>query len=66
MNNALWSPRGARAGERNRATGYTPRHNFLLTYNLLYSAHLNRRSPFCQSLELLLTQENRLLFFELL
>ncbi len=23
MNNALWSPRGARAGERNRATGYT-------------------------------------------
>ncbi len=24
MNNALWSPRGARAGERNRVTGYTP------------------------------------------
>jgi hypothetical protein len=23
MNNALWSPRGARAGERNRVTGYT-------------------------------------------
>jgi len=23
MNNALWSPRGVRAGERNRATGYT-------------------------------------------
>ncbi len=26
MNNALWSPRGARAGERNRATGYTGWH----------------------------------------
>jgi hypothetical protein len=23
MNNALWSPRGARAGERNRAAGAT-------------------------------------------
>ncbi len=29
MNNALWSPRGARAGERNRAAGYT------ITLNLI-------------------------------
>jgi hypothetical protein len=29
MNNTLWSPRGARAGERNRATGYTDIHIFM-------------------------------------
>ncbi len=36
MNNALWSPQGVRAGERNRATGYTCRNLLFCTIALAF------------------------------